>query len=189
MGAPKRNRKKYERPAAIWNKQRIEEEHKLKSDYGLKNLRELWKVTSEIRRIRRNIRAVLSGNASEETGRAIVSRLANYNIIKGDAVLDDLLIMKPESILERRLQTMIYRKGMAKSLRQSRQLITHGFISINGRKARSPGYWVKSNEESGISYYKPINIETVVSTQPQAGAAAPHAEAPTEAKEASGGEQ
>ena len=56
MGAPRRNRKKFERPAAIWNKQRIESEHKLADTYGLKNLRELWKATSEIRRIRRKRR-------------------------------------------------------------------------------------------------------------------------------------
>ena len=49
---------------------------------------------------------------------------------------------------------------MAKTLKQSRQLIAHGFISINGRRIKSPSYLVKKGEESGIGYYKKISIET-----------------------------
>ncbi len=159
MGAPKRNRKKYERPSAMWNKQRIEEEHKLKEVYGLKNLRELWKATSELRRVKRNAREVLSGRSTQKTGTDIINRLAICNIVKEDAIADDLLVLKPESILERRLQTVVFRRGMAKSLRQSRQLIAHGFIAINGSRVKSPGYLVRKDEESNIGYYKPINLE------------------------------
>ncbi len=174
MGAPKRNRKKYERPSTMWDKQRIESEHKLAGAYGLRNLRELWKATSEIRRIRRNAREVLSGSAGSEVGRQIISRLARYNVVEEGAIPDDLLVIKPESLLERRLQTIVYRKGMAKSLKQARQLITHGFIAINGRHVSSPGYLVNRNEEQQISYYKAIQIEQQV--QNSAVAAASEAE-------------
>lgn len=158
MGSPKRIRKKYEKPKMMWDKIRIDNEHKLRDSYGLRNLKELWKAASELRRVRRNVRAVLSGRASEETGKNIISRLAKYNIIRNDASLDDILVIKTEAILERRLQSVVYRKGMSKSLKQSRQLITHGFISINGRRVKSPGYLVRSDEEKAITYYKPINI-------------------------------
>ncbi len=167
----------------MWNKKRIEEEHKLKADYGLKNLRELWIATSEIRRIRRNVREVLSGKVSDDVGRDVIARLARQSIVGESAILDDLLLIKPEAILERRLQTVVYRKGLAKTLAQSRQLITHGFISINGQRTKSPGYLVKKLEESGISYYKPITIEQtpVPPAAPQA-AAAPVAEPAAEPK-------
>ena len=160
MGAPKRNKKKFDRPSAMWDKKRIEEEHKIKQEYGLKKLGELWKATSEIRRVRRNIREVLSGSASETVGKDIIARLAKYNVVRENAIPDYVLVVKPQSLLERRLQTIVYRKGMAKTLKQSRQLIAHGFISINGRRIKSPSYLVKKGEESGIGYYKKISIET-----------------------------
>ena len=169
MGAPKRNKKKFDRPSTMWDKKRIEEEHKIKQEYGLKKLGELWKATSEIRRVRRNIREVLSGSASETVGKDIIARLAKYNVVSENAIPDDVLVVKPQALLERRLQTIVYRKGMAKTLKQSRQLIAHGFISINGRRIKSPSYLVKKGEESGIGYYKKISIETAP-VAPQASA-------------------
>ncbi len=143
----------------MWNKQRIEEEHKLKADYGLKNLGELWKAASEIRRMRRHVREVLSGNLSDNVGRDIVAKLSRNGIVNDSATFDDVLVIKPESVLERRLQTVVFRRGMAKTLKQSRQLIAHGFIAINGRRVKSPGYIVRKSEEGSISYYKPIKIQ------------------------------
>jgi small subunit ribosomal protein S4 len=175
MGDPKRIRKKYERPKAMWDRLRIDREHELKSRYGLKNLRELWKATTEVGRIRRNVREVLSGRAQEHVGTDIISRLASYGIVNKDAKLDDLLGLAPEAILNRRLQSLVLKKGLAKSTGQSRQLIAHGFIAIDGRRVRSPSYLVKTNEEAHIGFYKPINLETK--------APAPQAEAEPEKKE------
>jgi small subunit ribosomal protein S4 len=159
MGAPRRFRKKYEKPTMMWDRQRIQEEHSLVEKYGLRNLRELWKASTELRRIRRNVKELFSGRASEEKGKQIIGRLAKYGIIKPDATLDDLLVLTPDAFLERRLQTVVFKKGLAKTIKQARQLITHGFIAINGKKVTVPGYMVKPEEEKGISYYKPFNIE------------------------------
>ncbi|MGB9732338.1 MAG: 30S ribosomal protein S4 [Candidatus Micrarchaeia archaeon] len=168
MGAPRRLRKKYEKPTMMWDRQRIEEEHALVEKYGLRNLKELWKASTELRRIRRNVRELFSGRASEEKGSQIISRLAKYGIVKPDATLDDLLILTPEAFLERRLQTVVFKKGLAKTIKQARQLITHGFIAINGRKITIPSYMVKPEEEKGIGYYKPFNIEhNILSSAPR----------------------
>jgi len=67
-------------------------------------------------------------------------------------VLDDVLDLTVEAILERRLQTLVFRKGLAKSIYQSRQLITHGHIAIDGKKVFSPSYIVPKNEEDKIEY-------------------------------------
>ncbi len=155
-----------------WNKERIDEEHKLKEAYGLKTLKELWRAKSELRRIRGNARKVLSTNATEEVGKQIAARLARYNIVRQDAKTDDLLLINVESLLDRRLQTIIFKRGMANTMNQSRQLITHGFVSIGGKRVTSPSYMVKADEESNISYYKPIKFE-----KPGAGKAA-ESEAP-----------
>ena len=142
-----------------WNKERIDEEHKFKETYGLKTLRELWRAKSELRRIRGNARKVLSTNATEEVGRQIVARLARYNIVRQDAKADDLLLINVESLLDRRLQTIVFKRGLANTMNQSRQLITHGFVSIGGKRVTSPSYMVKADEESAISYYKPITLQ------------------------------
>jgi len=159
VGAPKRLRKKYEKPATMWDMHRIEEEHSLREKYGLKNMREVWLAESELRRIRRKAREVLSGKESEGTGKAMIARLAKLNIIKSDAAVDDLLVIGIESLLERRLQSIVLRKGMAKSMKQARQLVTHGFIAVNGQRVTSPSYLVSADEESKITYYKPIKID------------------------------
>ena len=159
MGDPKKIRKKYETPSHMWDSARIGREHDLKSKYGLRNLRELWILASEIRKMRMNIRSVLSGKSSEKTGREIIARLSRYNIVKGDATPDDLLVINVEALLERRLQTIVMRKGLARTPGQARQLIAHGLISVNGKRMKSPGHLVTSSEEAAIGYYKPINIQ------------------------------
>ena len=75
-------------------------------------------------------------------------------------------------MLERRLQTIVFRKGLAKTVKQARQLTVHGFIAVDGRKINRPGYIVDVKEEAGISYYKPIDILNQKAA-PAAEAAAP----------------
>ncbi|MGO1581549.1 MAG: 30S ribosomal protein S4 [Peptoniphilaceae bacterium] len=42
--------------------------------------------------------------------------------------------------LERRLDNLVYRMGFASSIRQARQMVTHGHISVNGKKVNIPSY-------------------------------------------------
>ncbi|MEM3781660.1 MAG: 30S ribosomal protein S4 [Candidatus Micrarchaeaceae archaeon] len=158
MGSPRRLRKKYEAPSRMWNAARIAQEHEIRQKYGLKNMHEEWLAESELRRIRKNVRDILAGRQSEVTGKQIISRLASYGIVSNSATLDELLSVSVESLLARRLQSVVVKKGMARTLSQARQLITHGFISINGRKVTVPGYLVKVSEENAIGYYKPIDV-------------------------------
>ena len=69
----------------------------------------------------------------------ILSKLIRYGIIKQDSNIDDILSLKTENILERRLQTQVLRLGLARTVVQARQFITHGHIAVNGRKATIPG--------------------------------------------------
>ena len=83
--------------------------------------------------------------------------------MKQETTLDDILDIKETVFLERRLQTIVVRKGLAQSMKQARQLITHGFIAIEGRKVKSPGYMVTTDEETKIGYYKPIDLNPIQS--------------------------
>jgi small subunit ribosomal protein S4 len=57
-----------------------------------------------------------------------------------------------EDILERRLQTLVFQRGLSQTIQQSRQLIAHGHISVNGQKVSSPSYLVFRDEEDNIAY-------------------------------------
>ena len=70
-----------------------------------------------------------------------------------DADIDNVLALKTPAHLERRLQTIVYRRGLARSPKQARQLVTHGHVAIAGRRVTIPGYLVTRAEETGISYY------------------------------------
>lgn len=50
-------------------------------------------------------------------------------------------------MLETRLDNVVYRAGFAVTRRQSRQLVNHGHILVNGRKVDIPSYLVKSGDE------------------------------------------
>ena len=170
MGAPRRNRQKYDRPKDIRNSKRISEDNAMIRAYGLGNMKELWKIQSELSRIRGNVRKYLAG-AGEEGGRALIARLARIGIVKQEATLDEILDLKEAAFLERRLQSVVMRKGLSRSMKQARQLVTHGFISINGKKVDRPGYIVGATEESAIGYYKKIDIQQKAPAPPEVSAA------------------
>lgn len=50
------------------------------------------------------------------------------------------------SILEKRLDNTVYRLGFASTRPQARQIVSHGFIEINGKKVNIPSYEVKIGE-------------------------------------------
>jgi small subunit ribosomal protein S4 len=160
MGAPRRNKRKYEKPGDIRNLERIKYDHGLVEQYGLKNLKELWKAQTEISRLRRNVREMLSGNPKFKSMESkMMERLKKLSIANDSTTLDNLLDINETALLERRLQTVVFRKGLAKSIKQARQLIVHGYISINGKRITRPGFLVNYEDEKHIGYYKPIDIE------------------------------
>lgn len=59
---------------------------------------------------------------------------------------ENLLVM-----LERRLDNAVYRLGFATSRAQSRQLVLHGHIRVNGRKVNIPSYQVSIGDQIAVS--------------------------------------
>lgn len=181
MGAPKRNRRKFEKPKDIWNLQRISADNAIIKEFGLKNMSELWKVQTELSRVRRNARELLTGGeGAAEKEQAIIGRLSKYGIIQRGSTLSNLLDLKESSFLERRLQTVVFRKGLARSMKQARQLIVHGYIAVSGKRINRPGILVATDQEGSIGYYKPIDIAP--KTPPKEGEVAEGAGAKEEAE-------
>jgi len=154
MGDPRKQRRKYETPRFPWRTDILQSELKLQGQYGLRNKRELWRHKTTISRFREIARS-LSGMSAEQRQKLekqLLERLNRLGILPETAVLDDVLDLSLEDILERRLQTMVFSKGLAKSIFQARQLITHGHIAIDGRRVPSPSYLVLRDEEAKIAY-------------------------------------
>lgn len=85
----------------------------------------------------------------------LTNHLYRYGLVGEGADLGDILALKVEQQLDRRLQTLVQRKGLARSPKQARQFITHGHIAIAGRRVTVPGYRVERAEEAEIAYYGP----------------------------------
>lgn len=64
------------------------------------------------------------------------------------------------SLLERRLDNVVYRLGFAPSRPGSRQMVSHGHVLVNGKRVNIPSYQVKPGETIGISP-KAMEIPTV----------------------------
>jgi len=88
----------------------------------------------------------------------LLDRLSRLGILPETAVLDDVLDLAIEDLLERRLQTMVFSKGLAKSVFQARQLVTHGHVAIDGRRVPSPSYIVLRDDEAKLAYAPTSNL-------------------------------
>jgi small subunit ribosomal protein S4 len=53
-------------------------------------------------------------------------------------------------LLERRLDNVVYRMGLADSRNQARQLVNHGHFQVNGRRTDIPSFLVKLNDEIAL---------------------------------------
>ena len=49
-------------------------------------------------------------------------------------------------LLERRLDNVVYRMGLANTRRQARQLVTHGHIAVNGKRLDIPSALIKADD-------------------------------------------
>ncbi len=152
MGDPREQKKNYETPSHPWRKERIEKEKELVRKYGLKNKRDIWKAEFKLRQFRRLARNLLgshSEQAKQEQGKLVV-KLQKLGLLKGEADVDSVLGLTIEDILERRLQSVVHRKGLAKSAKQARQLVVHGHIRVGGRRIKSPSYLVSVEQEETL---------------------------------------
>ena len=165
MGDPKFSKKTVETPSHPWQGDRIKEENDICRKYGLKNKREVWKVKTQLKGIRGQAR-YLQGKAVDDHQAALerehfFQRLKRLGFLHGDGEqrLDDILGLTLDSLLARRLQTIVYLKGLSNTPKQARQFIVHGHISIAGRKVTIPSYFVNAGEENQITYNEasPLN--------------------------------
>ncbi len=148
--------KQYETPNHPFQGERISSEHSLVDRYGLKNKEELWRAQSELRSYRRESRELLAQPQDDAVVARrrgeFLGRLKRVGILGEEDGLGDVLGLEVEDVLERRLQTVVYRKGLANTPRQARQFIVHGHVVVDDRRRRIPSYVVDVDEEELVAF-------------------------------------
>ena len=169
MGDPRKPKKTYSRPRRMWTTDQLSAELYLVGTYGLRNKRELWKAQTEVARLRNQARALLSLSAEARSDKEtqLLNFLNRLGLINEGATLDDILNLKIEDLLERRLQNIIMRKTANKSPYFSTQLVVHRHVSIGNRFINLPGYLVKKNEEQQILVHLDVHRSTSGTPQEQ----------------------
>lgn len=149
MAGIRRQKKKYSRPRKPFDSERIAEENIVTKKFGLKNKREIWKAEAQVTRLRNIAKTLIKASPEEQS--AFIKRLVDKGFLKSGSEIDDVLDMKKEDYLNRRLQTVVNKKGHGRSAKHARQMITHRFILIDGRIINVPSYIVDLKEEKLIT--------------------------------------
>lgn len=154
MGSPKQPKKKYSRPFKMWNRERLDTEKPVVSEFGLKNKQELWKTASILRKYTAQAKRLtaLRGEQSEVEKRQLIEKLSHLGVIGKDASLDEVLGLTLKDFLGRRLQTIVFKKNFSHSVKQSRQFITHRHIMVGDKIITAPSYLVPAAQEDKVIF-------------------------------------
>ena len=141
-----RKRRKYTKPKKLHDKIRVDEENLILKRYGLKNKREIWRADAKASKIRNQAKDLITGGQEEQEKFTKKLVKEGFNVKK----IQDILALTKENILERRLQTILAKKRIARTSKGARQLITHKHVMINKNVVNIPSYHVSLDEEGKI---------------------------------------
>merc|ERR1712034_93614 len=134
-----------------------DQELKLIGEYGLRNKREVWRVNYSLAKIRSAARDLLT--LEEKDGRrlfegnALLRRLVRVGVLDETKMkLDYVLGLKIEDFLERRLQTQVFKLGLAKSIHHARVLIRQRHISVRKQVVNIPSFVVRLDSQKHIDF-------------------------------------
>jgi small subunit ribosomal protein S4 len=143
----KRKHKLYSRPKRPFDKVRIVEEGEIKTEFGLKNKKEIWRADAKVKVMRRKAKDLIKAEPAEQ--KAFFGRLNKIGIdVKS---ISDVLSLDKKDYLNRRLQTVIYKKGLASTVKTARQMIVHKKVLVDGKIINIPSYVVPLELENKIT--------------------------------------
>ena len=145
-----RKKKKFAWPKKLYDKPRILEENKLIKKYGLKNKKEIWKADYKIKYFRGRAKSLIT--AEQEEQQKLFSKLNEIGLNVHS--IGDVLALKKEDLLKRRLSSVLVEKKIANAPKQARQMVTHKRIMIGNRTVNIPSYLVKVKDDGLISIKK-----------------------------------
>ncbi len=145
-----RKKKRYSRPKKAFEISRIKEENALLKKYALKSKLEVWKSIAKVDYFRRRAKALAKSPIEEQ--QVLFNKLKALGL--NTNMIADVLALKIENLLERRLPTIVFKKNLAKSPQEARQMVVHKRILIDNKVINVPSYLVSVAEEGLITLKK-----------------------------------
>ncbi|TIA93376.1 hypothetical protein E3P99_00111 [Wallemia hederae] len=155
--APVNHSKTYKVPRRPFESARLDAELKLAGEYGLRNKREIWRIAFTLSKIRRAARELLKLDEKDPKrlfeGNALIRRLVRIGVLDESRMrLDYVLALKIEDFLERRLQTQVFKSGLAKSIHHARVLIVQRHIRVGKQIVNVPSFTVRLDSQKHIDF-------------------------------------
>ncbi|MBS3143473.1 30S ribosomal protein S4 [Candidatus Woesearchaeota archaeon] len=160
MGHPSRRGKKYSTPRHPWQSERLEREKIILENYSLKNKKEINKMRSLLHKYTDQAKKLANAKTEQakKEKKQLIDKLFKLGLVKKTADIDDVLGLTINNILDRRLQTMVYKSNMANTIKQARQFIVHGHVFVGDKKMSVPSYLVNLEEENKIKFKDNSNL-------------------------------
>jgi len=149
--------KTYTTPRRPFEKERLDQELKLIGEFGLRNKREVWRVKYVVTKIRTAARELLTLDEKDPRrlfeGNALLRRLVRIGVLDESKMkLDYVLSLRTDDFLERRLQTQVFKLGLAKSIHHARVLIRQRHIRVRKQVVNVPSFVVRLDSQKHIDF-------------------------------------
>src|SRR3989338_8022409 len=153
----KRKHKLYSNPKKPFDKVRIDEEKNIREEFGLKNKKEIWKAEAKVKLVRDKARKLIKSSPEEQ--KVLFNQLREIGI-KADS-LTDAFALDTKNYLERRLQTVVFKKKLANTIKEARQKIVHRKILVDQKVINKPSYLVpvKLEDKITLKINRPLSKE------------------------------